>query len=75
MDIERRDMARSQKYSQKKVSKHINLTPTAIALYEEYAANLNLKLSELLEQVVRIPSVARGLAVFIENKEKSSKIA
>ena len=75
MDIDRRIMARSQKYSERKVSKHINLTPTAIALYEEYADNLNLKMSELLEQVIRIPSVARGLATFIENKEKLSQKA
>ena len=68
-------MARSPKYSENKKSKHIMLTPTAIALYEEYAANLDLKMSELLEQVIRIPSVARGLATFIENKEKSSKTA
>lgn len=69
-------MARTPDYSEKKsILRQARITPSANELYEAYAKVLDIGFSELLEQITRYPSVARGFAGFVESQKKLSKTA
>ena len=66
-------MTRTSDYSETKAYKAIKITPTARARYQQYADDLDIAFGELLEQIARYPSVARGFAAFVDSQNKSSK--
>lgn len=61
---------RVQTYSEKKQPVRITLTPTARGYFQEYADELDLSLSELLEQIARYPSICNSFSKF---RKKFSK--
>lgn len=68
-------MARTPKYNEAGIRKDVRLTPSTIDVYQQYAEQLETTFSDLLEQIARNPSVARGFAAFVESQKKFLRIA
>lgn len=62
-------MGRPSDYGKNKVKVTLRLTPTAKDVYQRYANYKCIAFGELIEQIVRDPDVARGLATFLEIKK------
>jgi hypothetical protein len=61
-------------YSENKKPYRVTLTPTARDYFQEYADELGLSFSELLEQIARYPTICNGYSKFRKKFSKSLDI-